>query len=223
LWNRALTQSVPSFLRAYYKENIELVGKRRMSRLLSAETISKADYPSDVLVELTKNMNKPLAFHAVLAFEIAGLKLATEGTLTPGLKTLLEKPQVLDELAALDESFGPLAAVSLVRMLPFLYVREERSLAHEIEKQLLKMDWDHLQNCAEIMIDRVIFATLLGDGNDLFKKLIEMGHRNAEFNRRLGEMKENLGVHLSKVPTSHRERVRYMLRELETIPEAKQQ
>ncbi len=102
-------------------------------------------------------------------------------------------------------------------------LREEKSLAHEIEKQLLKMDWEPLRNCAEIMIEKVIFAALLGSGNDFFNKLIEMGNRNKEFNRGLGAMKEMLGIYLSHVPVSHRERVRYMLRELEAIPETAQQ
>jgi len=124
-------------------------------------------------------------------------------------------------LVALDESLGSLAAASLARILPLLYAREEKNLAYDIEKQLLKMDWDLLRKSAEIMVERVIFAALLGIGNDLLMKLLEIGHRNKEFNSGLRMMKEFLGTYLSQVPVSHRERVRYVLRELEFIPEVK--
>lgn len=222
LWNRSLTQSIPSFLRAYYKDNIEFVGKRKMSLLRGAEIIARPDYPEEVLKELIKHVNEPLVFHALLAFEIVGLKLETVGKLTPTLKTVLEKPGLLSELVDLDESLGPLAIVSLVRMLPLLYTREEQSLAHAIEKQLLEMDWDLVGKYAEVMIERVILAAFLGAGNDLFKKLLEMGNRHKEFNNGLRMMKEILENYLSQVPVSHRERVRYLLRKLEAIPEAKQ-
>ena len=221
LWNRALAQSIPSFLRAYYKDNVEFVGKGKMSLLQGAEMMSRADYPEEVLREIAKNVNKPLVFHALLAFEIIGIKVATEDKLPPALKTMLEKPQILGELVALDESLGSLAAASLARILPLLYAREEKNLAYDIEKQLLKMDWDLLRKSAEIMVERVIFAALLGIGNDLLMKLLEIGHRNKEFNSGLRMMKEFLGTYLSQVPVSHRERVRYVLRELEFIPEVK--
>ncbi len=222
LWNRALAQSIPSFLRAYYKDNVEFVGKRKMDLLQSAEMIAKADYPEEVLRELLKNVNKPLVFPALLAFEIVGLKLETEGNLSPVLKTVLEKPDVLRELVALDESLGPLAAVSLARMLPLLYTRKEEGLAHVIEKQLLKMDWNPVQKYAEIMIERLIVANIMGVGNDLFKKLLDLGSRTKEFGEGLRKMKIILENYLSQVPVSHRERVRYVVRELEAIPEAKQ-
>ena len=59
-------------------------------------------------------------------------------------------------------------------------------------------------------------------GNDLFKKVLEMGHRHKEYNNSLSMMKEILENYLSQVPVSHRERVRYLLRELEAIPEVRQ-
>ena len=148
--------------------------------------------------------------------------MATAGKLTATLKTVLEKPGLLSELVALDESLGPLASASLARMLPLLYTREEQSLAHAIEKQLLEMDWDLVCKYAEVMIEPVILAVLSGTGNDLFKKLLEMGNRNKEFNNGLRMMKEILENYLNQVPVSHRARVRYLLRKLEAIPEVKQ-
>lgn len=223
LWNRSLTQSIPSFLRAYYKDNVEFVGKRKMSLLQSAEIIARPDYLEEVLKELVKDVKEPLVFHALLAFEIVGLKLATAGKLPPTLKTVLEKPGLLSELIALDESLGPLVSASLARMLPLLYTREEQSLAHAIEKQLLEMDWDLVRKYAEVMIERVMLVAFLGAGNDLFKKLLEMGNRYKEFNNGLRMMKEILENYLSQVPVSHRERIRYLLRKLEAIPEIKHQ
>ena len=222
LWNRSLTQSVPSFLRAYYKDNIEFVGKEKMSLLQSAEMISTENYPEEVLKELLNEISKPLVFNVFLALEIVALKLATGGELTAVLKSIFARPHTLRDLVAIDESAGPLAAVSLARLLPYLYLRDEKGLAHEIENQLLEADWDLLKEIAVLMIERVIFASLLVTENELFKKLLEAGHKNKEFNRGLLVMKDLLGNYFSQVPASHRERVRYMLRELETIPEIKQ-
>lgn len=219
LWNRSLTRSIPSFLRAYYKDNIEFVGKRKMKLLQEAEIIAKPDYPEEVLKELVKHVNEPLVFHALLAFEIATLKLKTEGKMIPALKTVLEKPGLLRELVNLDQSLGPLAAASLAQILPLLHTREEQRLAHAIEKQLLEIDWNLLRKYAEVMIERVIFVALLGAGNDLFKKLLEMGKKNKEFNDGLRMVKEILENYLSQIPVSHRERVRYLIRKLEAIPE----
>jgi hypothetical protein len=212
LWNRALNQSVPSFLHAYYKDNIELIGNKKMQLLQGAEIIARSDYPEEVIKELTKNTAKSLVLPALFAFNIVGLKLATEGMLTPTMKIMLEKPQIIRDLVALDESFGPLLTIPLVEMLPFLYVREEVNIAREL-------DWDLLSKCAASIIERVIVATLLSMRNDIFNKLVEIGRKNKRFNIELRTMRENLGDYLSKVPTSYRERVRYVLRELEAIPE----
>jgi hypothetical protein len=221
-WNRSLAQSVPSFLRAYYKDNIELVGKSKMHLLQSAETISMENYPEEVFKELLNKISKPLVLNVFFALEIIGLKLATGGSITRALESIMEKPHTLRELIAFDECAGPLAAISLVKMLPYLYMRDDKVLAHEIEKQLLEVDWDLLRECAAMMTESVIFATILVTRNELCRKLIGAGYKNKEFNRELLMMKDILENYLSQVPASHRERVRYVLRELETIPETKQ-
>jgi hypothetical protein len=175
-----------------------------------------------VLKGLVTDINKPPVADVLLALEIVGLKLATEGKLTPALESILEKPQILDELVARDESLGPLVAVSLGRMLPLLYARREEGLAHLIEKQLLRMDWDPARKYAEIIIESLIVANIMGGGNDLLKKLLDMGNRTREFAEGLRKMKMILENYLSRVPVSYREKVRYVLRELEAIPETNQ-
>jgi hypothetical protein len=222
LWNRALTQSIPSFLRAYYKDSIEFVGKRKMSLLHSAEVVARPDYPDQVFKGLVKDVNEPPVIDALLAFEIFSLKLATEGELIPALTSMLEKPQILGQLVARDESLGPLVAVSLARMLPLLYARNEEGLAHLIENQLLRMEWDPAGKYSEIIIESLVVANIMGAGNELFKKLLDFGNRNKEFADGLRKMKIILENYLSQIPVSHREKVRYVLRELEAIPETKQ-
>ncbi|MFB3886929.1 MAG: SIR2 family protein [Thermodesulfobacteriota bacterium] len=222
LWNRALTQSIPSFLRAYYKDNIEFVGKRKMSLLRSAEAISRPDYPDQVFKGFVKDVNEPPVIDALLAFEIFSLKLATEGELIPALTSMLEKSQIIGQLVARDEFLGSLVAVSLARMLPLLYARKEEGLAHLVENQLLRMDWGLLRKYSETIIESLIVANIMGAGNDLLKKLLDFGNRNKEFADGLKKMKMILENYLSEVPVSYREKVRYLLRELEAIPEAKE-
>ena len=219
LWSIPLGVSVPAFLREYYGDNIEYLGKEKMAAIRIAEDVSKSGFLDEELPLLPRRIKDNEWHLAAVALAALYVFLCTRGKMPDSSRVFEENPMLARDISRLDDSSGWRCLLILLTILGQLQVWGDFKWAGVIAKLFRHVDYSGMSDSSTMQtVWSAISMVLLGVEYTLLKPILDMGASQKKVRDALGHVKGWLSYAFSQLPGSHRESARRILSALEDIP-----
>jgi hypothetical protein len=220
LWDTPLFVSVPAFLKEYYGNKIEYLGKDKMTVLGLAGEIAAPGFLDEELPLLPKRIKDNDGPVAVTVLAALYVYLCTHGKMPEGAKVFGDNPMLARDMSRLEEPFNWHCLLRLITILNQLQSWRDFKWAGIISKLLRDVDYSGISESSTIkhVVSGMISMVLLGVDYALLKPILVMSVSDKKVRNALGQVKPWLSYAFSKLPGSHREIARKILSDLEDIP-----
>ena len=220
LWDIPLCVSAPAFLKGYYGDKIEYLGKDKMTVLDLAGEIAKPGFLDEELPLLPKRIKDnegPVAATVLAALHVY---LCTHGKMPESAKVFDDNRMLARDMSRLEEPFNWHCLLRLITILNQLQSWRDFKWAGIISKLFRDIDYARISESSTIqdVVSGIISMVLLGVDYALLRPILVMSASDKKVRNALGQVKPWLSYAFSKLPGSHREIARKILSDLEDIP-----
>ena len=220
LWNIPLCVSAPAFLREYYGDKIEYLGKDKMTVLDLAGEIAKPGFLDKELPLLPKRIKDNEGSIAAVVLAALHVYLCTHGKMPESAKVFDDNPMLAKNMSGLEYPFNWYCLLRLITILNQLQSWRDFKWAGIISKLFRDIDYAGISESSTIqdVVSGIISMVLLGVDYTLLKPILVMSVSDKKVRNALGQVKPWLSYTFSKLPGLHREIARKILADLEDIP-----
>ena len=222
LWNTSFCVSAPAFLRAYYEDAFDLIGKDNVHVIEIAELSSLPDFLEKELVNLQQKLKDKDGFSSALILASLEVFVTTHGKLPAYILQSKEKSDLLNKIFLLDPRWDELCLTSIVLLLKRLQLYGDSKWLSEFKNFSGQIDYDRLSDEKyNTIIIELVFIVLLGYEYSILNPVFKRISTDKRVRKTLGKIKLWLEYAFPRVPTSYRERLKRVLTDLAdvSIPE----
>lgn len=219
LWHTSIIISAPAFLRRYYEDALELLGKNKIGVIAKAEEVVRTDYLNNELSKLPIRIKDNDIDNIIIPLVSLYTYLLTSGTMPDGAEVFRENEYLLREISNLNEDVQFAALAHSAIMLDRLYAADIREWTDVIERQFSHVNYE---KCSKNVLDKIVpslTAVFLRSSNfAILEPIIRMKASNKDVRQSLSRIKSILEDIFPDVPEINRENIRKVLSVLHDIP-----
>lgn len=218
LWNTSLCVSAPAFLRAYYEDAFNLIGKDSVHIIEIAELASQPDFLEKELVSLQQKLKDKDGYSSALILASLEVYFTCHDKLPAQFLKLKENRDLINEICRLDHHWGNLCLVSFISILTRLQFFGDSKSATEFKQFFIQIDYDKLSDDKlNIIVRELISIVLLGYEYSILQPIFDKITSDKRIRRILGETKLSLEYTFPRVPPINRERLKRILTDLSDV------
>ncbi len=220
LWDTPFCVSAPAFLKEYYGDKIEYLGKDKMTVLNLAGEIAKPEFLDEELPLLPKRIKDNEGSIAAVVLAALHVYLCTHGKMPESAKVFDDNPMLARDMSGLEHPFNWHCLLRLITILNQLQSWRDFKDAGIISKLFRDIDYARITEPSTMqhVVSGIISMVLLGVNYALLRPILVMSTSDKKVRNALGQVKPWLSYAFSKLPGSHREIARKILSDLEDIP-----
>jgi hypothetical protein len=197
LWDIPFCVSTPAFLRTYYGDALDFLGKERVKIIEDAENATHPDFLSGELVKIPEYIKEKEGHRVVQALA--------------SLRTYFF-------ISDLKEEYQTLAIAEAAQILDRVHAAGENEWTVIIEKQFSHIDYSKCSNETLKLIIPILIQIFLRSGHyTILQPIIRMKASNRVVRECLSRIKSVLEDIFPFIPPINRENIRWVLNELKDI------
>jgi len=218
LWDIPFCVSTPAFLRTYYGDALDFLGKERMKIIEDAENATHPDFLSGELVKTPEYMKEKEGHRVVQALASLRTYFFTSGTMPKSAYILQDNEYLLRGISDLEEEYQTLALAEAAQILDRVHAAGENEWTVIIEKQFSHIDYSKCSNKTLELIIPILIQIFLRSGHyTILQPIIRMKASNKVVRECLSRIKSVLEDIFPYIPPRNRENIRWVLNELQDI------
>jgi hypothetical protein len=224
LWELPFCLSAPGFLRAYYEDAFEFLGKDKVEIIEFAEAISNPDFLKDNLPHLPDkldNENSPevlFLLSSLDAYVKLNGKMPQEGRIFKERKELLKRIMEI-----IPVPFNTLCIMRSIFILDKMISVGNSEWVEVLRDQLKDIDYDELakqldQLRLDLIQEHILKVVMLGFELSILNPIVQKKTTSKIIREILGRVKSILESHVIHVPIENRENLRKFLNQIADVP-----
>jgi hypothetical protein len=224
LWEFPYCITAPKFLREYYGDAFDLLGKDKVITIQFTESLSN---PSTLTQNLTNLLPWDDDKQIVAIFTLSSCEayVTFHGEMPEGSSVFKDDLELIKNIIQFDSKwakFNPFCFYKVISILHKLIAVGNYEWTEIIQSQLKNLDYDKLAGQSDTMKNTITehITIIVTSGYELtvLEPILELRHSNKTIREILGILKEGLEENLRYIPTENRENIRKFLNRIADIP-----
>lgn len=214
LWNLPICVSTPAFLRAYYADALDFLGKDKIKIIDMAEAQTHKDFLKNEVSKIPAYFSERDGGKVSIALASLSAALLTSGNMPEEAAIFQENEYLLKDISALDEAYQKASFSLTMNILDRLYASGENEWAVIIEKQFYHIDYSACSKAIlELIVPGLIGIFLRSSSHKILEPIIQLKATNKIVRDSLSKIKSRLENIFPYVPQNNRESIRKILNE----------
>lgn len=215
LWNLPICVSTPAFLREYYGDALDFLGKKKTEVINMAEAQTHEDFLKKEVSKVPDYLRENDGGKVAVALASLSTYLLTSGKMPEVAAIFRENEYLLKDISTLDEAYQKASISVATDILDRLYASGETEWTGILEKQLYHIDYAACsKNTIEWIVPALIGIFLRSGSHKILEPIIHLKKSNKIVRESLSRIKTVLENIFPYIPQNNRENIRKVLNEL---------